>query len=477
MAQILGIKNAKTSSSTTVYDPTCGSGSLLLKISDEAGTPVTLYGQEKDVTTSGLSRMNMILHDNPTATVVQGNTLSSPKFTEDGLLKTFDYVVANPPFSDKRWSNGLDPETDPHERFKSFGVPPAKQGDYAYLLHIIRSLKSTATGVCVLPHGVLFRGNAEEEIRKNLIKKGYIKGIIGMPANLFYGTGIPACLVVVDKAKAKSRKGIFMIDASKGFIKDGNKNRLREQDIQRIVDVFNSEDESNPKFARMVPLSEIEKNEYNLNIPRYIDSTEPEDIQDIEAHLLGGIPDADIDALSEYWDVYPTLRTALFKSSGREGYSELNVPESDIKKTIFEHPEFVSYSKDLEKVFAKWEKKHVPDLKGISTDDSARAVIGPLADSILKVYAGKQLIDEYDVYQHLLSYWLQTMKDDTYIVIEDGWKADVRDVEKKKGAKMKAPWRLERKNITSASLMPKDLVVSRFFLLRKRSLKNFNSSN
>src|SRR3989449_3306867 len=179
MAQLIGIRDAKTSAATTVYDPTCGSGSLLLKVGDEAGTAVTLYGQEKDASTSALARMNMILHNNPTALVEQGNTLASPKFKENGTLKTFDYVVANPPFSDKRWSNGLDLANDPFDRFKPFGTPPARQGDYAYLLHIVRSLKSAGKGACILPHGVLFRGNAEADIRTALVRKGYIRGIIG----------------------------------------------------------------------------------------------------------------------------------------------------------------------------------------------------------------------------------------------------------------------------------------------------------
>src|SRR3982075_2413244 len=309
MAQISGIRTAKTSASTTVYDPTCGSGSLLLKVGDEAGTAVTLYGQEKDAATSGLARMNMILHNNPTALIVQGNTLADPKFKEGDTLKTFDYVVANPPFSDKRWSTGLDPLSDPHERFKTFGVPPGKQGDYAYLLHIVRSLKSTGRGACILPHGVLFRGNAEADIRRALVRKGYIKGIIGLPANLFYGTGIPACIVIVDKQGAHARKDIFMIDASKGFMKDGPKNRLRSQDIHKIVDVFTKQTET-ARYARMVPLAEIAdpQNDYNLNIPRYIDSSEPEDIQDLHAHLHGGIPGRDLDALSGYWDAFPRLR-------------------------------------------------------------------------------------------------------------------------------------------------------------------------
>jgi type I restriction enzyme M protein len=267
MAQISGIRTARTSANTTVYDPTCGSGSLLLKVGDEAGTAVTLYGQEKDAATSGLARMNMILHNQPTALVMQGNTLTDPKFKEGDALKTFDYVVANPPFSDKRWSTGLDPAKDEFDRFAPFGVPPAKQGDYAYLLHIVRSLKSTGKGACILPHGVLFRGNAEAVIREKLVCKGYIKGIIGLPPNLFYGTGIPACIVVVDKQRAGEKRPIFLIDASGGCMKDGPKNRLRAQDIHKIVDVFTRQIEV-PRFSRLVPFDEIEKNDFNLNLPR-----------------------------------------------------------------------------------------------------------------------------------------------------------------------------------------------------------------
>src|ERR1700722_14807855 len=312
MAHIVGIRTAKTTASTTVYDPTCGSGSLLLKVGDEAGTPVTLNGQEKDAATRGLARMNMILHNNPTALIMQGNTLTDPKFKDGDTLKTFDYVVANPPFSDKRWSTGLNPRNDPYQRFQPFGTPPDKQGDYAYLLHIVRSLKSNGKGACILPHGVLFRGGAEADIRRALVRRGYIKGIIGLPANLFYGTGIPACIVVVDKQQAHTRKGIFIIDASSGFMKDGPKNRLREQDIHRIVDVFTKRLDV-PKYSRMVSFEEIEKNEFNLNLPRYIDSQTPEDIQDIEGHLKGGIPTVDVDALQQYWSVCPQLRQVLFK--------------------------------------------------------------------------------------------------------------------------------------------------------------------
>jgi type I restriction enzyme M protein len=332
IAQILGIRHAKTSNDTTVYDPTCGSGSLLLKIGEEArhggkDVKVTLYGQEKDNATAGLARMNMILHDYATAEIKQGNTLANPLYLDGDALKTFDYVVANPPFSDKRWSTGLDPEHDPWKRFQHYGIPPGKQGDYAYLLHILRSIKSAGKGACILPHGVLFRGNAEAAIRKNLVQRGVIKGIIGLPPNLFYGTGIPACIIVLDKEGANANKAIFMLDASKGFIKDGNKNRLREQDIHKIVDTFTRQAEA-PRYSRLVPVAEISdpKNDYNLNLPRYIDATEPEDLQDIEGHLRGGIPERDIDALGKYWEVFPAVRSILFESAGRPGYLQLNQP-------------------------------------------------------------------------------------------------------------------------------------------------------
>jgi len=455
VAQILGIRNAKTSAATTVYDPTCGSGSLLLKLGDEAGTAVTLYGQEKDAATSGLARMNMILHNNPTALVVQGNTLADPKFRDGDTLKTFDYVVANPPFSDKRWSTGLDPLHDPFERFKSFGTPPARQGDYAYLLHIVRSLKSTGKGACILPHGVLFRGNAEADIRRALVRKGYIKGIIGLPANLFYGTGIPACIVVVDKEDAQARKGIFMIAASGGFMKDGPKNRLRSMDIHKIVDVFNKRLDV-PKYARMVPFAEIEQNEFNLNLPRYIDSQTPEDLQDIAGHLRGGIPVADVDALQRYWDLCPQLRHTLFKEN-RAGYVSLTVAKSAIKSAIYEHVEFAAFIADMNAHFAAWRQTSVATLKTLQTGCHPKDVIAQLSEDLLAHYAGKPLIDPYDVYQHLMDYWAETMQDDCYLIAADGWKAETtRSIEKdKKGKEKDKGW--------TCDLIPKALIVARYF--------------
>lgn len=463
MAKIIGIRSANVTNDTTVYDPTCGSASLLLKVADEASAKVTLYGQEKDATTSGLARMNMILHNNPTALIAQGNTLTDPKFKEKDILKTFNFSVANPPFSDKRWSTGIDPLSDPYDRFQSFGTPPAKQGDYAYLLHIIRSLKSNGKGACILPHGVLFRGHAEADIRRNLVRKGYIKGIIGLPPNLFYGTGIPACIVVVDKEDAHARKGIFMIDASKDFAKDGPKNRLREQDLHRIVDVFNKRVDV-PGYSRMVPFEEIEQHEYNLNLPRYIDSLLAEDTQDIDGHLRGGIPVRDIEALDKYWSVCPQLRNALFKAN-RSGYVDLAVEKADIKSSIYNHPEFVDFIALMNGHFAEWQERVSKRLKILEPGFHAKELIVELGEDLLNHYLNKPLIDAYDVYQHLMDYWAETMQDDCYLIDADGWKAETYRIleTNKKGKEVDKGW--------ACDLVPKQLVVDRFFAAEQQALR------
>jgi type I restriction enzyme M protein len=428
MAKVIGLDAAK-SNNQTIYDPTCGSGSLLLKAHDEAkgntGLDLAIYGQEMDNATSALAKMNMYLHDCPTAEIWQDNTLSTPHFKQpNGQLKTHDFVVANPPFSTKAWSTGFHPENDEYGRF-TFGVPPDKNGDYAFLLHILASLKSAGKGAVILPHGVLFRGNAEADIRKAILQRGYIKGIIGLPANLFYGTGIPACIIVVDKENAQARKGLFMVDASKGFIKDGNKNRLRAQDIHRIVDTFTRQIEI-PRYSRMVPLAEISdpKNDFNLNIPRYIDSSEPEDIQDIDAHLRGGIPNRDIDALERYWEVFPAIRSALFKKADRPGYCQLKPPVSDLKATIFDHSEYTAFNETVTVLFAKWKKANAPVLKAIKEGDKPKALIESLSENLLDTFRKGPLVDAYDVYQHLMDYWAETMQDDVYLLVQEGWKAD-----------------------------------------------------
>jgi type I restriction enzyme M protein len=477
IAQVLEVTPQNTVGATRVYDPTCGSGSLLLKIAAQAGKQITLEGQEMDVSTAGLARMNMIIHDFPTARIEQGNTLSDPKFKDEGGagLRTYDYVVANPPFSVKTWTVGMTPDRDPYQRF-AWGIPPAKQGDYAFLLHIIRSMKSTGKAACILPHGTLFRGNAEAVIRRKLVESGILKGIIGLPANLFYGTGIPACILVLDKAGADKRTDIFMVDASKGFIKDGPKNRLREQDVHKIVDTFSRKEGADPRYARLVPITEIAepKNDFNLNLPRYIDGSEPEDLQDIDAHLRGGIPERDVNALDQYWKIMPTLRSELFepfdKAGARKGYLRLVPATSDVKSTIFEHAEFIAFQQKSTKAFVEWRATTAPELASFDEGDDPKELIAAIATTLLTTFQDAPLLDAYDIYQHLMDYWAETMQDDAYLIADAGWLAGAkpREIVQAKNKEGKLVWPEKEdfkkgKRRFKSDLAPAALLIARYF--------------
>jgi type I restriction enzyme M protein len=465
LAKVVGI-GPGTRQDHTVYDPTCGSGSLLLKVADEAPRGVTIYGQEKDNATWALAKMNMILHGNEDADIRKGDTITSPQLTTGSQLRTFDFAVANPPFSIKSWSNGLENE---YGRFE-FGRPPEKNGDYAFLLHILKSLKSNGKAAVILPHGVLFRGNAEATIRRELLRRGYIKGIIGLPANLFYGTGIPACIIVLDKENAQARTGVFTIDASKGFIKDGNKNRLRSQDIHKIVDVFNRQIEVE-RYSRMVPLHEIAdpKNDYNLNIPRYVDSSEPEDIQDLHAHLHGGIPDRDLDALSGYWEAFPSLRATLFKPN-RPGYSDLGVGVTEVQQTILDSDEFQKFATDVRGQVDDWFAAHRPVLQALNAETVPKDLIARIGDDLLARFKNTPLLDEYDVYEQFMTYWHGVMHDDVFLVMNDGWfeAAKPRKTIEDKERKLSETPDLVIGSGRSATkykmdLIPPALVVARYF--------------
>jgi type I restriction enzyme M protein len=482
LAKVVGI-DAQTRQDNTVYDPTCGSGSLLLKVADEAPRGITIYGQEKDNATWALSKMNMILHGNEDAVILKGDTITSPQFTKGSELGTFDFAVANPPFSVKSWSNGLEKD---YGRFE-FGRPPEKNGDYAFLLHILKSLKSAGKAAVILPHGVLFRGNAEATIRKQLLRRGYIKGIIGLPANLFYGTGIPACVVVLDKENAQARTGVFMIDASQGFIKDGNKNRLRSQDIHKIVDVFNKQTDIE-RYARMVPRAEITdpKNDFNLNIARYIDSSAPEDIQDLHAHLHGGIPDRDVDALSGYWEAFPSLRKLLFKPF-RPGYSELGVDVVTVQRMVLDSDEFRTFATGVRQTVDAWFAAHRPVLQAVSGETAPKDLIAIIGDDLLARFKDTPLLDEYDIYEQLMTYWHGVMHDDAFLIMNEGW----MDAAKPRAARVmgydknKKP-KFEDADIqfgTGASaqryvmdLVPPALVVSRYFADEQAKVNELNDS-
>ena len=468
MAKVIGLNRTTKGIRTTIYDPTCGSGSLLLRARYETPDGATIYGQEKDNATVGLAKMNMILHGEDFAEIRQGDTINAPYYKDDlGNLTTFDYIVANPPFSTKSWLKSAK-EEDIFGRWGSaIGVPPEKNGDYAFLLHIARSLKQTGCGACILPHGVLFRGNAEAQIRKYLVsEKKIIKGIIGLPANLFFGTGIPACIIILDKSEANDRKGVFMIDAKNGYTKDGPKNRLREQDIRRIVDTWNAGRDV-AHYARFVSLEEIENNDFNLNLPRYIEAEDTQIQQDIDAHLHGGLPRHDVEQLDEYWMACPSLKDALFKEHDtRAGYYKLSCSEDSIRDTIAQNEDFIKQTNVFYQSFDSWCQTHRDELFGLEQGFAPKQLIERLGSSILDIFKSScSLVDAYDVYDCLLNYWGETMQDDCYLITANGWVANPytpQPAAKKKDAKPKEKKATSIEDI-ACDLLPISVVVEEYF--------------
>lgn len=434
IARLIGIGNIKNdvNKKWTLYDPAAGSGSLLIRAADEApvdeggASIVTIFGQEKYPDTAGLAKMNFILHNKGTGEIKSGNTLSTPQYLDEfGELKKFDFIVMNPPFSDKAWTDGIKPSNDKYKRFDDYGIPPEKNGDYAWFLHVLKSLSLTGKAGIVMPHGVLFRGNAEETIRKQILEKKWIKGIVSLPANLFYGTGIPACIVIIDKENAESRTGIFMIDASSGYKKDGSKNRLREQDIEKVVRYFNGQilEEGYSRFVTYQSI--LEENDGNLNIPRYIPKVDDTLPQNIAAHLNGGIPKTDIDSLEKLWTVAPELKSVLFSTLDAEhSIYKLAVASDDIEETIYQDAAIVAEKdKELVVTFSSWRDEVREILLSITSDTNPKVLIRSISDKVLAAYHDSRLLDKYDVYDCLLNYWNEKLQDDVYAIKVNGYEA------------------------------------------------------
>lgn len=473
LAKVIGIGQC-TDRNACVCDPACGSGSLLIRAIAEAPFDIDGCGQEKDGSTAGLAKMNAVLHNKPWITIRSGNTFSNPRFLDEhdaSKLRRFDYVVANPPFSMKNWTAGI----QEFGRFDGFKArPPEKNGDYAWLLHILKTLKPNGKAAVILPHGVLFRGNAEAAMRKRIVDKGWIKGIISLPPNLFYGTGIAACILVIDKEGAANRQGIFIIDASRGYVKDGSKNRLREQDIYRIVTTFNEGILDDPSYARFVPNSEIKnkRNDYNLNITRYIDPSGARDLQNIDAHIRGGVPEEDITALGRYWSAFPTLRDALFVEL-RPGFYRLAAAKEDVREVIGANRDYASYGALAEGAFRSWRECARPRLSNIGGGLDARELIAGLSEELLRRFEPLRLLDKHDVYEVLLSYWTEVLNDDVLLIAKDekgyGLAREVEDVMgkygsgKKKGEEKVVGW--------EGRLIPKDIVADAFFSGEKAAIQ------
>ncbi len=491
LSLLLGI-DGNTRQDKSIYDPTCGSGSLLLKASSLAGKKgLTIYGQEKDISTTALCKMNMILHHSADADIAKGgsSTLSNPLFIKNGMLQTFDYVVANPPFSLKNWTDGLslDPKSkqvinDHFNRFED-GTPPEKNGDFAFLLHIIKSLNPAGKGAVILPHGVLFRGNAEGVIRKNLLMKGYIKGVIGLAPNLFYGTSIPACVIILDKENAHARKGVFMIDASKDFKKDGNKNRLREQDVQKMIDTFNACKEI-PYYSKMVSLEEISVNDYNLNIPRYI-AAQQESEKDlfalINSHKASYLPKNEIKAYAPYFQVFKELKNTLFKKSDKEGYYALKTECENIKELITQSLEFQTFRASVLNAFDQLEL--FTTFNDLEPGFNPKTLIESVCSKVLKEFEKVGILDKYGVYQLFKDYYNEVLQDDWFLISFNGF-ISAKELRKltplkdknKKANYLEEPDFVIQKTYYKSDLIPKHLIKQRFFEKEAKELEELENA-
>ncbi|WQT32054.1 type I restriction-modification system subunit M [Helicobacter pylori] len=491
LSLLLGI-DENTRQDKSIYDPTCGSGSLLLKASSLAGKKgLTIYGQEKDISTTALCKMNMILHHSTDADIAKGgsSTLSNPFFIKNNMLQTFDYVVANPPFSLKNWTDGLsiDPKSKQviNDRFNRFedGTPPEKNGDFAFLLHIIKSLNPTGKGAVILPHGVLFRGNAEGVIRKNLLMKGYIKGVIGLAPNLFYGTSIPACVIILDKENAHARKGVFMIDASKDFKKDGNKNRLREQDVQKMIDTFNAYKEI-PYYSKMVSLEEISANDYNLNIPRYI-AAKQESEKDlfalINSHKASYLPKNEIKAYAPYFRVFKELKNTLFKKSDKEGYYALKTECENIKDYITQSLEYQTFHTSVLSAFESLDL--FTTFNDLEPGFNPKTLIESVCSKVLKEFEKIEILDKYGVYQLFKDYYNEVLQDDWFLISFNGFRnaKELRELTPLKDKNKKANYLEEpdfviQKTHYKSDLIPKHLIKQRFFEKESKELEELENA-
>ncbi|OXZ29642.1 N-6 DNA methylase [Finegoldia magna] len=493
ISRLIGIGDIENSPNKkwTLHDPAAGSGSLLIRAADEAPVDsngdsiVTIYGQEKYSDTAGLAKMNFILHNKGTGEVHSDNTLSAPYYTDDfGELRKFDFIVMNPPFSDKDWSDGIKADEDTYHRFDGYGIPPEKNGDYAWFLHVLKALNENGKAGIILPHGVLFRGNAEETIRKEILKRKYIKGIVGLPSNLFFGTGIPACIIIIDKENADKREGLFMIDASDGFKKDGDKNRLREQDIEKIVQVFTNKTEIKG-YSRFITYNEIiEDNNANLNVPRYISKINKNLPQNINSHLNGGIPEKDIASMERLWNISSELRNKIFEKRENANVYDLKVEPDSIEDLIFEDEKIKEViQQETIDIFNTWKQQSESVLKNIDKTIIPKKLIRKIGFSILKAYEKSKLLDNYDAYDFLLNYWNEKMQDDVYLIKASGYEAGA-EIDRKYGKKkIKDEQGIEieiedKKKFKSFDglLIPKEIIEKEYFYDELEEISTINST-
>lgn len=477
MAQIV----AKTSEIKSIYDPTVGSGSLLLTVKKHLDKNVqrdlAYYGQEKNTATYNLTRMNLLLHGvrPEKMTIKNGDTLSNdwpedPENSNEGVQ--FDAVVMNPPYSAKNWNKAGLKVSDP--RFEVAGaLPPDSKGDFAFLLHGLYHLGTNGTMAIVLPNGVLFRGSAEGEIRKRLLDKNYIDTIIGLPNNLFTNTGIPVVIIILKKNR-KIDAPVLIIDASKSCIKVGKQNVLQEKDIAKIVDVYMEKVEI-PGYSHIATREDIKKNEYNMNIPRYVEAMDTEISQDVDAHLFGGIPQKNIDDLSVLQALVPDVLNRYLQTI-RPGYVNLTKPVCELTSEILNDIRITTMSDEIRIKTKDYIDQYWNSLRNVDSSTDLVNLMEEMLNSIKNILSDYQYIDVYDGYQIIAEIWKDSLTHDTELIANDGFYQISRTREPNMITKGSGSNKREEQDGWVGIIIPNDLIAQELYYAELEEIENKNDS-
>ncbi|MBF2361669.1 type I restriction-modification system subunit M [Listeria marthii] len=464
MAQIA----AKTSNITSIYDPTVGSGSLLLTVKkhlkEDVQKDLNYYGQEKNTATYNLTRMNLLLHGvrPEKMSVKNGDTLSEdwpedPSRPAEGVL--FDAVVMNPPYSLANWNKSNLKVSDP--RFEIAGVlPPDSKGDFAFLLHGLYHLGQTGTMAIVLPHGVLFRGGTEGEIRKRLLNKNYIDTIIGLPGNLFTNTGIPVCVLILKKNRAISEP-VLVIDASRNFIKVGKQNELQEKDIARIVDTYVERAEK-VGYSHLASREEIMENDYNMNIPRYVESIDEEIPHDVDAHLYGGIPQANIDELKTLQTTVKNVLDNALKPV-RDGYVQLEKPMDELTNEVLTDKNITTKSDIIREKSEAFIELYWKKLHEINNIVDVNPLMEEMLVNIKELLSSFDGIDVYDGYQIIAEVWKNSLTHDAELIAGGGFYTIGRTREPNMVTKGSGNKKREEQDGWVGAIVPNELIAKRLY--------------
>lgn len=409
-----------------IYDPTCGSGGMLIENKNyvEArygdASNLSFYGQELSGTTWSLCKMNMLFHDIYDATILQGDTIANPQHIENGELKRFDIVIANPPFS----ANYSDIKNF-RDRFH-YWMPKKKKADFMFVQHMISVLKDNGRMAVVMPHGVLFRGSQEKSMRQWLVERGYLEAVVGLPSGLFYGTGIPASLLIINKKGAATRDEVLFINADREYKEGKNQNKLRPEDIAKISYIYKSK-EVLDGYSKSVTKKDLEKEDFNFNIRRYVDNSPPAEPQDVYAHLYGGIPVEEVEELQHYWMNYPKLRQDIFKKADKRDYNNFNetiTAKEDLKTLVLSHNDILYKRKEYENSIQAWWKNNVEKLEKLPIDKNIFNLRQDFSESISKTFNKLGVLDLHKSRGAFAAYW-SSLETDLKSIAASGWNAEL----------------------------------------------------